>query len=294
MSSFSKTAHIRLPEWFKNSLPTDVIYVQTRTVIAGLKLHTVCESAHCPNQWECWSKRTATFMIAGDRCTRACAFCAVKTVKPLPLDTDEPQKVAEAAKKMNLKHIVITSVARDDLADGGAEHFKQTIQAVRRLNSGCSIEVLVPDFKGSQDAIATVLSAEPDIFNHNIETVKRLTPFVRCKATYEQSLNVLFTAKKIVGRKIHTKSGLMVGLGETEEEVIETMKDLRGVDCDVLTIGQYLQPGPEYFPVAEYIKPEQFEKYAEIGRGLGFLNIFSGPKVRSSYYAAEVANNVSV
>ena len=147
MSSFSKTAHIRLPEWFKNSLPTDVIYVQTRTVIAGLKLHTVCESAHCPNQWECWSKRTATFMIAGDRCTRACAFCAVKTVKPLPLDTDEPQKVAEAAKKMNLKHIVITSVARDDLADGGAEHFKQTIQAVRRLNPGCSIEVLVPDFK---------------------------------------------------------------------------------------------------------------------------------------------------
>ena len=294
MSSFSKTAHIKLPEWFKNSLPTDVIYVQTRTVIAGLKLHTVCESAHCPNQWECWSKRTATFMIAGDRCTRACAFCAVKTVKPLPLDTDEPQKVAEAAKKMNLKHIVITSVARDDLADGGAEHFKQTIQAVRRLNSGCSIEVLVPDFKGSQDAIATVLSAEPDIFNHNIETVKRLTPFVRCKATYEQSLNVLLGAKKIVGRKIHTKSGLMVGLGETEEEVIETMKDLRGVDCDVLTIGQYLQPGPEYFPVAEYIKPEQFEKYAEIGRGLGFLNIFSGPKVRSSYYAAEVANNVSV
>jgi len=294
MSSFSKTAHIRLPEWFKNSLPTDVIYVQTRTVIAGLKLHTVCESAHCPNQWECWSKRTATFMIAGDRCTRACAFCAVKTAKPLPLDTDEPQKVAEAAKKMNLKHIVITSVARDDLADGGAEHFKQTIQAVRRLNPGCSIEVLVPDFKGSQDAIATVLSAEPDIFNHNIETVKRLTPFVRCKATYEQSLNVLLGAKKIVGRKIHTKSGLMVGLGETEEEVIETMKDLRGVDCDVLTIGQYLQPGPEYFPVAEYIKPEQFEKYAEIGRGLGFLNIFSGPKVRSSYYAAEVANNVSV
>ncbi|HON06981.1 MAG TPA: lipoyl synthase, partial [Verrucomicrobiota bacterium] len=289
MRGFSNTAvHSRLPEWFKNSLPTDVSYRQTKSIIGGLKLHTVCESAHCPNQWECWSKRTATFMIAGDRCTRACAFCAVNSAKPLPIDTNEPQKIAEAAQKMNLKHIVITSVARDDLQDGGAEHFRQTIQTVRKLNPGCSIEVLVPDFKGSQSSIATVLSAEPDIFNHNIETVKRLTSIVRCKATYKRSLNVLFTAKKIANKKIHTKSGLMVGLGETEEEVIETMKDLRNVDCDILTIGQYLQPGPKYFDVAEYIKPEQFEKYAEIGRNLGFLNVFSSPKVRSSYHAAEV------
>ncbi len=294
MHGYSNAVHGRLPEWLKNSLPTDVSYVQTRAVIGELKLHTVCESARCPNQWECWSKRTATFMIAGDRCTRACAFCAVNTAKPLELDAEEPKKVAEAAKKMNLKYIVITSVARDDLPDGGAEHFKQTILAVRKLNSDCSIEVLVPDFNDSYDSIAIVLSAEPNIFNHNIETVKRLTPFVRCKATYERSLNVLFTAKKIAGKKAYTKSGMMVGLGETEEEVIETMKDLRRVDCDILTIGQYLQPGPKYFPIAEYIKPEQFKKYAEIGQSLGFLNVFSGPKVRSSYHAAEVATKVSV
>jgi lipoic acid synthetase len=227
-------------------------------------------------------------MIAGDRCTRACKFCAVNTARPLPLDPDEPRRVAEAAQRMKLKHIVITSVARDDLPDGGAEHFKQTILWTRRLNPESSIEVLVPDFQGSIESIKTVLSAQPKIFNHNIETVKRLTPTVRSKATYERSLNVLSIARKIADFRVYTKSGLMVGLGETEEEVVQTMEDLRKVDCDILTIGQYLRPSEKYLPVVEYVKPEQFEKYGEIGRRLGFKKVFSGPKVRSSYHAAEI------
>ncbi|MGC8828384.1 MAG: lipoyl synthase [Verrucomicrobiia bacterium] len=284
----SAKLHSRLPEWFKNRLPEGKTYVNTRSLIDDLQLHTVCESAHCPNQWECWSRGTATFMIAGDRCTRACKFCAVNTARPLPLDPDEPRRVAEAAQRMKLKHIVITSVARDDLPDGGAEHFKQTILWTRRLNPESSIEVLVPDFQGSIESIKTVLSAQPEIFNHNIETVKRLTPTVRSKATYERSLNVLSIARKIADFRVYTKSGLMVGLGETEEEVVQTMEDLRKVDCDILTIGQYLRPSEKYLPVVEYVKPEQFEKYGEIGRRLGFKKVFSGPKVRSSYHAAEI------
>lgn len=290
MKGFSNLAQPRkrLPDWFKNSLPEDVKYAQTRSLISDLKLHTVCESAHCPNQWECWSRGTATFMIAGDRCTRACGFCAVNTARPFPLDPDEPMRVAEAAQKMRLKHIVITSVARDDLPDGGADHFRKTILLVRELNPGASIEVLVPDFQGSRDSISIVLEAQPEIFNHNIETVRRLTPTVRSKATYERSLNVLKTAKEIADGKVFTKSGLMVGLGESEEEVIQTMQDLRSVDCDILTIGQYLRPGLKYLPVIEYVKPEQFEKYSQIGYQLGFKIVFSGPKVRSSYHAAEI------
>ncbi|MGC8886554.1 MAG: lipoyl synthase [Verrucomicrobiia bacterium] len=284
----SAKLHSRLPEWFKNRLPEGKTYVNTRSLIDDLQLHTVCESAHCPNQWECWSRGTATFMIAGDRCTRACKFCAVNTARPLPLDPDEPRRVAEAAQRMKLKHIVITSVARDDLPDGGAEHFKQTILWTRRLNPESSIEVLVPDFQGSIESIKTVLSAQPEIFNHNIETVKRLTPTVRSKATYERSLNVLSISRKIADFRVYTKSGLMVGLGETEEEVVQTMEDLRKVDCDILTIGQYLRPSEKYLPVVEYVKPEQFEKYGEIGRRLGFKKVFSGPKVRSSYHAAEI------
>lgn len=279
----------RLPEWLKNRLPENRSYITTRGLLDGLKLHTVCESAHCPNQWECWSKGTATFMIAGDRCTRACSFCAVNTSKPFPLDPFEPERVAKAVQKMGLKHVVITSVARDDLEDGGAEHFKNTISAVRSMNPHCTIEVLVPDFNGSEDSIMTVLSAKPEIFNHNIETVKRLTPTVRSRATYERSLKVLEIAKKRAISKVFTKSGLMVGIGETEAEVIEAMKDLRSVDCDILTIGQYLQPSPKNLPVVEFVKPEQFDKYAKIGYELGFLKVFSGPKVRSSYHAAEIA-----
>ncbi len=205
----------RLPEWLKNSLPEDAKYYETRALVDELKLHTVCQSAHCPNQWECWSRGTATFMIAGDKCTRACSFCAVNTARPLPLDPQEPQRVAEAARRMKLKHIVITSVARDDLPDGGAEHFRQTIAAIRLLNPESSVEVLVPDFQGSVDSIKTVLSAKPEIFNHNIETVRRLTPIVRSKATYERSLKVLSIAKELCERGCFTKSGLMVGLGET-------------------------------------------------------------------------------
>lgn len=279
----------RLPEWLKNRLPENRSYIATRGLLDGLKLHTVCESAHCPNQWECWSKGTATFMIAGDRCTRACSFCAVNSSRPLPLDLTEPERVAKAVQKMGLKHVVITSVARDDLEDGGAEHFKNTINAVRSLNPHCSIEVLVPDFNGSENSIMTVLSAKPEIFNHNIETVRRLTPTVRSKATYECSLRVLEIAKKQAISKVFTKSGLMVGLGETESEVIEAMKDLRKAGCDILTIGQYLQPSPKNLPVVEFVKPEQFERYAKIGYELGFVKVFSGPKVRSSYHAAEIA-----
>jgi len=279
----------RLPEWLKNRLPENRSYIATRGLLDGLKLHTVCESAHCPNQWECWSKGTATFMIAGDRCTRACSFCAVSSSRPLPLDPTEPERVAKAVQKMGLKHVVITSVARDDLEDGGAEHFKNTINAVRSLNPHCSIEVLVPDFNGSEKSIMTVLSAKPEIFNHNIETVRRLTPTVRSKATYERSLRVLEIAKKQAISKVFTKSGLMVGLGETESEVIEAMKDLRKAGCDILTIGQYLQPSPKNLPVVEFVKPEQFERYAKIGYELGFVKVFSGPKVRSSYHAAEIA-----
>lgn len=279
----------RLPVWLKNQVPSTRSYVATRDLLNNLGLHTVCESAHCPNQWECWSHGTATFMIAGDRCTRACSFCAVKTSKPLPLDPGEPERVAKAVHEMRLKHVVITSVARDDLADGGAGHFKNTINAVRSLNPYCIIEVLVPDFNGSEDAIKTVLSAKPQIFNHNIETVKRLTPIVRSKATYERSLEVLKIAKKYSGSDLYTKSGLMVGLGETEGEVIEAMRDLRAVGCDILTIGQYLQPGPQNLPVVEFIKPEQFERYGKIACELNFLKVFSGPKVRSSYHAAEIS-----
>ncbi|MGC8744473.1 MAG: lipoyl synthase [Verrucomicrobiia bacterium] len=288
ITSHSLKSQARLPEWFKNKLPEKTDYSQTRSLIENLKLHTVCESAHCPNQWECWSRRTATFMIAGDRCTRACRFCAVNTARPFPLDLDEPRRVAEAAQKMKLRHIVITSVARDDLPDGGAEHFKQTILWARKLNPESSIEVLVPDFQGSRESIQTVLSAKPEVFNHNIETVRRLTPAVRSKATYERSLSVLSIAREIGGDKVYTKSGLMVGFGETVEEVVQTMEDLRKVDCDILTIGQYLRPGEKYHPVVEYVKPEQFEKYAQIGRKLGFKKVFSGPKVRSSYHAAEI------
>jgi lipoic acid synthetase len=224
-------------------------------------------------------------MIAGDRCTRACGFCAVSTAKPLPLDPDEPNRVAEAVRAMKLRHAVITSVARDDLEDGGAGHFARTIEAVRALNPGIAIEVLVPDFLDKDTALDTVLAARPEIFNHNLETVRRLTPKVRHRATYERSLNVL---RKVNHRRpagLYTKSGLMVGLGETEAEVIDAMRDLRSVGCDILTIGQYLRPTAGHLPVVEYIKPEQFVRYARTARELGFLHVASGPLVRSSYHA---------
>jgi lipoic acid synthetase len=275
----------RLPEWLRLKLPTSDGFAHTRALLDELKLHTVCESARCPNHWECWSKGTATFMIAGDRCTRACGFCAVTTAKPFALEADEPARVAEAVRRMRLKHVVITAVARDDLADGGADHFCRTIQAVRGLNPEAVIEVLTPDFNDRDGSIDAVLSAKPDIFNHNLETVRRLTPAVRSRATYERSLSVLGKAK--ARGMIYTKSGVMLGLGETEEEIFTAMADLRRVGCDILTLGQYLQPTLKHLPVVEFVRPERFRFYGEEARRLGFAHVASGPMVRSSYHAEE-------
>jgi len=277
----------RLPEWLRIKLPTADTFSRTRSLLDELKLHTVCESAKCPNHWECWSKGTATFMIAGDRCTRACHFCAVSTAKPLPLEADEPQRVAEATRRMGLKHVVITAVARDDMADGGAEHFRRTIEAVRHLSPGIVIEVLTPDFLDNEAAIDLVLNANPHIFNHNLETVRRLTPGVRHRATYDRSLSVLRKVKVKRGDSIYTKSGMMLGLGEREEEVLTAMEDLRQASCDILTLGQYLQPTLKHLPVSEFVTPERFAELGERGRQLGFVHVASGPMVRSSYHADE-------
>jgi lipoic acid synthetase len=277
----------RLPDWLRIKLPTSGTFAQTRSLLDELKLHTVCESAKCPNHWECWEKGTATFMIAGDRCTRACGFCAVSTAKPLPLEADEPLRVAEAARRMRLKHVVITAVARDDIADGGAQHFRQTIESVRKLNPEIVIEVLVPDFQDSDAAIENVLAANPNVFNHNLETVRRLTPQVRHRATYDRSLSVLGKVKKRRGKSIHTKSGLMLGLGETDNEVVVAMEDLRAAGCDILTLGQYLQPTLKHLPVVEYVSPEQFDALGRVARRMGFVHVASGPMVRSSYHADE-------
>src|SRR5882672_2893757 len=279
----------RLPEWLRTKLPTSDTFTRTRSLLDELKLHTVCESAKCPNHWECWSKGTATFMIAGDRCTRACGFCAVSTAKPLALEADEPARVAEATKRMKLHHVVITAVARDDLKDGGANHFARTITAIREMDPSVIVEVLVPDFHAQDWCIQMVLDAGPDIYNHNMETVERLTPLVRSRAKYRTSLRVLRRAKELASRNrgIVTKSGVMLGLGEKETELFQTMDDLREVGCEVLTIGQYLRPSPKHLPVVEYIKPEQFSYFGDIARRKGFLYVASGPLVRSSYHAAD-------
>jgi lipoic acid synthetase len=278
----------RIPEWLRLKLPTQSTFAQTRNLLSDLRLHTVCESAKCPNHWECWSKGTATFMIAGDRCTRACGFCAVTTARPFALEVDEPVRVAEATRRMALKHVVITAVARDDLPDGGADHFRQTIEAVRAVNPGIIVEVLVPDFLDRDDSIDAVLSAHPEIYNHNLETVRRLTPTVRSRATYDRSLSVLRKVKQKRGDAIYTKSGLMLGLGETEDELFTAMDDLRSAHCDILTLGQYLQPTLKHLPVAEFVPPERFSEYGERARRLGFMHVASGPMVRSSYHADEV------
>ena len=276
-----------MPEWLRITLPTSDGFAHTRGLLDELKLHTVCESAKCPNHWECWSKGTATFMIAGDRCTRACGFCAVSTAKPLALEADEPVRVAEATRRMKLKHVVITAVARDDLKDGGAEHFRQTIEKVRELNPNIVIEVLVPDFNESDASIENVLNANPHIFNHNLETVRRLTPGVRHRATYDRSLSVLKKVKAKRGDTIYTKSGIMLGLGEREEEILAAMRDLRASDCDILTLGQYLQPSLKHLPVIEFVAPEKFAEYKERAEEIGFVHVASGPMVRSSYHADE-------
>ena len=277
------------PPWIKVRLPSNPVFFSTKALISDLRLHTVCESAQCPNRWECWSQGTATMMIAGDRCTRACGFCAVTTAKPFALEEDEPERVAEAVRRMKLKHVVITAVARDDLQDGGANHFARVIKAIREMDPSIVIEVLVPDFHAQDWCIQIVLDAAPEIYNHNMETVERLTPVVRSRAKYRTSLQVLRRAKELSSRGcgIVTKSGVMLGLGETEPELFQTMDDLREAGVQVLTMGQYLRPTPNHLPVVEYITPEQFDLYGEIARKKGFEHVASGPLVRSSYHAAD-------
>ncbi len=274
------------PDWIKVRLPSNPVFFSTKALVADLRLHTVCESAQCPNRWECWSQRTATFMIAGDRCTRACGFCAVATAKPFALEPDEPQRVAEAVVRMKLRHAVITAVARDDVPDGGALHFAETIEAIRAKDPAVIIEVLVPDFNGKDASIRTVLDAAPHVFNHNLETVERLTPLVRSRAKYHLSLDVLKRAKRM-RPETATKSGVMLGLGETEPEIFQAMDDLREHDVEVLTIGQYLRPTPQHLPVVEYVTPEAFQLYGDIARKKGFTHVSSGPLVRSSYHAGD-------
>ena len=274
------------PSWIKVRLPSNPVFFSTKALISDLRLHTVCESAQCPNRWECWSQGTATFMIAGERCTRACGFCAVSTAKPFALEADEPERVVAAILRLKLKHVVLTAVARDDLKDGGANHFARTITGIRNADSSIVIEVLVPDFNGREESLREVLAAEPDIFNHNLETVERLTPQVRSRAKYRLSLSVLKRAKQIDAQVV-TKSGIMLGLSETESELFQAMDDLREAGVRVLTLGQYLRPTPQHLPVVEYILPEAFETYREIGLGKGFEYVASGPLVRSSYHAAD-------
>ncbi|MEN9284059.1 MAG: lipoyl synthase [Verrucomicrobiota bacterium] len=275
------------PSWIKVRLPSNPVFWSTKALVSDLKLHTVCEEAQCPNRWECWSQGTATFMIAGDRCTRACGFCAVKTAKPFALEADEPDRVAEATKRMKLNHVVITAVARDDVQDGGAEHFARTIEAVRRENPGIVIEILVPDFNGKDDALATVMAARPHIFNHNLETVERLTPLVRSRAQYHRSLHVLKRAGEMSEGRVATKSGIMLGLGETETEIFQAMDDLREAGVTVLTMGQYLRPSEKHLPVVEYVHPDRFAFLKELAERKGFRHVASGPLVRSSYHAAD-------
>ncbi|UOF92928.1 lipoyl synthase [Fodinisporobacter ferrooxydans] len=277
---------LRKPEWLKIDLKTNENFTELKSLMRGNRLHTVCEEAKCPNLFECWTHRTATFMILGNICTRACRFCAVTTGLPTELDLEEPSRVAASVEQMGLQHVVVTSVARDDLADGGAAIFAATIRAVRERVPGCSVEVLIPDFQGNWDALQVVMDARPDILNHNIETVERLSDRVRAKAKYRRSLELLQRAK---GMKpdIPTKSSIMLGVGETWEEILQAMDDLRNVDCDIMTIGQYLQPTKKHLNIEKYYTPQEFAKLKVEGIKRGFSHVESGPLVRSSYHAHE-------
>lgn len=280
----SETAEFRTkkPDWLRVKLPTGANYLHVRKLVETHKLHTICESGNCPNMGECWGEGTATFMILGNICTRSCGFCAVATGRPNAVDKEEPMRVANSVKLMNVKHCVITSVDRDDLEDGGSSIWVETIRAVRRVSPLTKFETLIPDFKGIKENMHRVFSEKPDVLSHNIETVKRLTRQVRVQAKYERSLDVLRAAKEF---GLRTKSGIMLGLGETEEEILESMRDLRNAEVDVLTLGQYLQPTKQHLPVAEFIHPDKFATYKEIGLRMGFLFVESGPLVRSSYHA---------
>jgi lipoic acid synthetase len=266
--------------------PVGENYRDLKSLIDRLRLHTVCESAACPNVGECWNHRTATFMMLGNVCTRRCGFCAVGKGAPLPVDYDEPRRVAEAVAAMGLKFAVITSVNRDDREDGGAEIFAMVIRAIRERIPGCGVEVLIPDFQGSHEAVETVMEAGPDVLNHNTETVPRLYRQVRLGARYERSLDVLAHAKH-VGPATPTKSGLMLGLGETPEEVLQVMRDLRAHGVDILTLGQYLRPSPKHLPIVRYVPPAEFDEFRIAGKAMGFAHVESGPLVRSSYHAAD-------
>ena len=270
------------PKWLRVKLPTGKNYKHVRKLVSDNKLHTICESGNCPNMGECWGEGTATFMILGNICTRSCGFCAVATGRPLPVDWDEPEKVAESVRLMEVKHCVITSVDRDELPDGGSLIWVETVKAVRRKSPGTTMETLIPDFKGIEEQVQRIIDVAPEIVSHNIETVRRLTKEVRIQAKYDRSLAVL---KQLKEGGMRTKSGIMLGLGETEEEVIKTMDDLRSVGVDIMTIGQYLQPTTKHLPVKEFVTPEQFEKYKQIGLAKGFRFVESSPLVRSSYRA---------
>ena len=270
------------PRWLRVKLPTGENYRKVRALVEEHKLHTICESGHCPNMGECWGEGTATFMILGNICTRSCGFCNVATGRPLEADPFEPGRVARSVKLMGVKHAVITSVDRDDLADGGSEIWAMTVRAIREQSPGTTLETLIPDFAGKWENLAQIISVAPEIVSHNLETVRRLTKQVRIQAKYDRSLEVL---RRLHQGGMRTKSGVMLGLGETRDEVLETMDDLRRVDCQILTLGQYLQPTPKHLPVAEFIHPDAFEEYKTIGLEMGFRYVESGPLVRSSYHA---------
>ncbi|MGC4098700.1 MAG: lipoyl synthase [Nitrospira sp.] len=274
----------RLPSWFKVQAKTGPDYLHIKQTMERLTLHTICEEARCPNRWECWNARTATFLILGDICTRRCHYCSVETGRPLAVDHDEPGRIAEAVQALGLRHTVITSVNRDELPDGGAWIFAETIRKTRHLNPTCTIEVLIPDFEGNEHALATVCVEKPDILNHNIETVRRLFPSIRPQGKYQRSIDLLARAKQYGMR---TKSGVIVGMGETIDEAREVMRDLRAVDCDVITIGQYLQPTRDHLPVSRFYDPSEFTLLNEEGLAMGFSHVESGPLVRSSYHAEQ-------
>jgi len=280
----------RHPDWIRARMPSGENYHELKGLLRGLSLNTVCEEAHCPNIGECWDQRTATIMILGDTCTRACGFCAIKTGRPTWFDDDEPRRVAEAVSTLGLEHVVVTSVARDDLPDGGASVFAATIRQMRERSPHMGIEVLIPDFDGHEEPLRAVMDARPDILNHNLETVKRLQRPVRKRARWDRSLEVLDRAKsiaRVAGHAVHTKSSLMVGLGETRDELQEAFEALRGVDCDILTIGQYLRPSLQHLPLERYYHPDEFAEMKDAAIGLGFRHVESGPLVRSSYHARD-------
>ena len=273
----------RKPKWLRVKLPTGDNYRQVRGLVDQYKLHTICESGHCPNMGECWGEGTATFMILGNICTRSCGFCNVATGRPLPVDWDEPDRVAQSIKRMQVKHAVLTSVDRDDLADGGSIIWAETVRAIRRISPGTTMETLIPDFRGDEDQLDRIIAAAPEVISHNMETVRRLTRQVRIQAQYDRSLAAL---KYLKDQGAHrTKSGIMLGLGETEEEVMESLRDLREARVDVVTLGQYLQPTPKHLPVQRFVEPDEFDRLGEAAKSMGFIHVESSPLVRSSYHA---------